>query len=97
MSNPEQIEIIKNKMESIFLNRFHCDLSKCNPDDFDKSLLANPFYFKPRNLLYLLFDIEKEFSILIPEIDIASGKFNTFNNIACIIENQLSVGTDTKG
>ena len=76
-------------MKRIFLDRFQKDLNSCSEEILNSHLLGKDFKLAPRDLLYIYFDVEKEFGIAIPEEDIVAGKFNTFNNIAEIIHNQL--------
>ena len=42
-----------------------------------------------RDLLYIFFEVEKEFGIKIPEEAIVDGEFDSFNGIVKIIINQL--------
>ncbi|MCX7745303.1 MAG: peptide maturation system acyl carrier-related protein [Clostridia bacterium] len=79
------------KLKSIFFNRFEMNLSKCSQEDFDRALLGSFFNLAPRDLIYLFFDIEKEFNINIPQDEIVEGRFNTINNIADMIDKQLSI------
>lgn len=83
-----QNEIVE-RLKKIFREYFKTDISICSNDDLDKELLGKGFMFTATDLLYLFFDIEKEFAITIPQEDIAVGRFNTFNNIVEIIAKQL--------
>ena len=80
---------IATELKGIFKQRFEMDLGDYNEEALDKELLGYEFNMQPRDLLYLFFDIEKEFGITIPQEDIAEGRFNTFNNIAVIIADCL--------
>lgn len=55
----------------------------------EEPLLGEKYCLAPRDLLYLFFDIEKEFGITIPEDDILAKKFNSIKNLIGIIETQL--------
>lgn len=95
---------IDSKLKAIFLKRFGLDfgaMGSTAPDWFrtdmapikeefgDKKLLGREFGMPPRDLLYLFFDIEKEFGISIPQESIASGEFSTYNGICRMIEKEL--------
>lgn len=82
-------EGIVNRLKKIFKNRLLIDLSQLTVNDLSNELLGETFNLSPASLIYLFFDIEKEFNIIIPEEDIAAGKFNSFNNLVDIIKNQL--------
>ncbi len=56
----------------------------------DEHPLNNKFRLKPRDLVYLLRDIEEGFNIAIPQDDIAEGRFSSFNSICALIRNQLN-------
>lgn len=84
-------EEIINRLKKTFKDRFFIDLSKYTNSDLSKELLSETYKLTPGSLIYLFFDVEKEFNISIPEEDIADGKFNSFNNIFCIIKNQLGI------
>jgi len=87
--NKSDEDFIVMRLKGIFKNRFEMDLDKCDDEALGKNLLGNEFGMKPRDLIYLFFDIEKEFNITIPQEDIAEGRFNSFNNMIGIIRNQL--------
>lgn len=77
------------RLKKIFIDRFEMSLDSFSSEVLGKNLLGKEFGFAARDLIYLFFDVEKEFGITIPEEDIVAGKFNTFNNILEIIHNQL--------
>jgi peptide maturation system acyl carrier-related protein len=54
-------------------------------------LLGTEIGLRPRHLVYILNDIEKEFDITIPEEEIVYGRFDTFDNISSLIIKQLKV------
>lgn len=82
-------EDIKNRMKGILKSRFALDIDAIKEDFGDKKLLGREFGMNPRDLLYLFFDIEKEFAISIPQESIATGEFSTYNGICKIIYNEL--------
>jgi len=88
MDNSTTNEIMTG-LKCIFKQRFKMDMEGFSEEALDKELLGNEFKMQPRDLIYLFFDIEKEFGIVIPQVDIAEGRFNTFNNIAMIIADCL--------
>ncbi|QNU67844.1 peptide maturation system acyl carrier-related protein [Ruminiclostridium herbifermentans] len=86
------MEHIEKKLDDIFKRRFGIEMGQ-NKDKFrDKKLLGQEFGMPPRDLLYLFFDVEKEFSIKIPQDAIVSGQFSTYNGICKIIYDELRNG-----
>ncbi|WP_252216646.1 peptide maturation system acyl carrier-related protein [Clostridium sp. CMCC3677] len=80
---------INIKLNNIFKNRFDIELFNNELNiNIDDNLLGNKFGLAPRDLYYLLCDIEKEFDITISEDDIDNIKFNTISNIIKIINNE---------
>lgn len=88
MSHKKNSEIY-NKLVGIFKDRFDMDFGSMEASALDEELLGGKLKLRPRDLLYIFFDIEKEFGIAIPETEIVQGRFNTFSNIAGIIGSQL--------
>lgn len=73
------------RLADIFYKRFGLDLSNKDHALRRKNFFSKDLGLEPRDLLYLFFDIEKEFDIKIPESDILGNKFCTFNDIVEII------------
>ncbi len=81
---------INIKLNNIFKNKFDIDLfDNKNDISINDNLLGKNFRLKARDLIYLLYDIEKEFNIVISEDDIDNIEFNTISNIINIINNKL--------
>lgn len=57
-----------------------------------KKLLGSIIWLAPRDLVNILFDIEREFGVQIPEKQIVDGNFDTFDHICEIICNELYGG-----
>jgi len=75
---------IESKLIAIF--------EKCSEINFDKqkslrtvSLFGADIDMMPRELVQILFEIESEFEISIPDNKINSGEFITFDNIMDIL------------
>jgi peptide maturation system acyl carrier-related protein len=83
------MEHIEKRLDKILKNRFGFEMNSIKEALRDKKLLGQEFGMLPRDLLYLFFDIEQEFLIRIPQEAVASGEFNTYNNICKIIYNEL--------
>lgn len=82
---------VEDRLKKLFSEGYGIDIDmmeKRNSEVKSENLLGVAFQFRARDLLYLYFDIEREFSIKIPEEDIASGKFSSFDDISEIIKNQ---------
>lgn len=84
----------ESKLKEIFINRLGFDFDKLqeqDPDILNKNLLGKEFQLASRDLLYIFFDVEKEFSIKVSQSNILSG-FNTFNKIlSCINQSKPDV------
>lgn len=80
---------ISNRLKDIFDSRFGICFNNMEEEALDEELLGWKLRLRAGDMLYVFFDVEREFDIVIPEEDIASGRFNTFNNIADIIGRQL--------
>ncbi len=84
--------LLKSQVEAglfkIFKNRFNIDFNELGKEYFCKNILGQDFKLAARDLLYIYFDIKKEFNIIIPEEDIAEGKFSTLNGLIDIVINQ---------
>lgn len=76
------------KLKRIFKDIVKLDFDNMSESHLDKHLLSQCFDLRPRDLVYLLYAIEKEFGITIPQEAIAEGKFSSFNNIYSIITSQ---------
>jgi peptide maturation system acyl carrier-related protein len=80
---------IEQKLDDIFKNRFGIEMSEIKEQVGDMKFLSQEFGMASRDLLYLYFDIEKEFLIKIPQEVIISGEFSTYNNVFQIIYHEL--------
>ena len=89
--NDKQKEAILLRLNNIFFELFNIDLEEVENNYLDEELLGENIGFYPRNLLYLYFEIEKKFNIIIPQENVADGKFNTINNIINIIHTQQNI------
>lgn len=52
----------------------------------DKNLFGREFNIQPRDLVLILYEIERTLNIQVPEEEIVKGNFNTFNNIEKILK-----------
>jgi peptide maturation system acyl carrier-related protein len=85
-----------DRLLKIFKERFNMDLYERWADLQDENLLGSKLGMRPGDLIYLFFDIEKEFGITIPQEHIISGKFTSLRNIVQMIhceqgENDVSI------
>ncbi|AGK99601.1 hypothetical protein [Clostridium pasteurianum] len=91
MKNLSENNSINIALNSIFKSKFNIDLFNCDDEiDINDNLLGNKLKFRARDLIYLIYYIEKEFNIDISINDIDNIKFNTINNIIYIINKKLS-------
>lgn len=80
---------IQNRLLKIIQARFNVDYASKWEEIKNQHLLGIEMGFEASELLYVYFDIEKEFEIKIPREYIVSGKFSTLSNIAEMIESEL--------
>ncbi len=83
-------EEIEKRLKGILEKRYGLIQWDVYEKILNEELLGRKWEMSPRDLVYLFFDIEKEFNITIPEKDVIEDKFSTFNNIIDIIKNQLT-------
>jgi peptide maturation system acyl carrier-related protein len=88
---------IMEKLLAIFKARFERDLSEYCPEIQNEHLLGSKIGMEPRHLIYLFFDIEREFGVTIPQEQIISGEFSNLSNIARMIQHQLEVARISAG
>jgi acyl carrier protein len=79
---------LEERLNKLFIKRFNLDMDKFNEEYKSKKLLSSEIGMSPRDLLYLFFDIENEFGIVIPQESVASGEFGTYNGILGIISDK---------
>ncbi|WP_024831768.1 peptide maturation system acyl carrier-related protein [Ruminiclostridium josui] len=90
MCNSLEKNYITEKLNKIFKNRFEIDLfSEELAVNIDDNILGKKFRFRARDLIYLVYDIEKEFNIIITDEDIDDIKLNTLRNIITVINKEL--------
>lgn len=89
MNNFSENVDISIKLNNIFKKRFDIDLFSSESDiNINDNLLGENFRLTAGDLIYLLYDVEEEFNIIVSEEDIDNIKFNTINNIITIINNK---------
>jgi len=81
---------IKQSIINIIEKRLSVNIKAFGKDVFDEDLTGSKIQLKARELLWLHFEVEKEFKINIPEHDIIDGYFNSINNIAGIVSRVLA-------
>ncbi len=81
---------IVDKLKAVFYKRFGIDLKNAEDHILNEEFLGNIFMMSARDLLYIYHDVEREFDIAIPQEDVGTGKFKTFNNVADIIYKEVS-------
>ncbi len=84
---------IEQKLKDILFHRFGIPREDWTEERTRSNFLSRDFLLLPSDLLFLFFQIEKEFGIVIPQETVVSGKFNSFQNIIEIIQVQLTSST----
>ena len=80
---------ILEKLISIFKSRLNTDFEKL-PEYETLKLFGNKINLLPYEMVYIFFDIEKEFSITISEDDIMNDKLTTIELIVDMIKEHLN-------
>jgi acyl carrier protein len=81
---------IEHKLKDILSRGFGISPGGWTESRTRSNLLSRDFLLLPSDLLFLFFEIEKEFGIKIPQEAVVSGKFNSFQNIIEVIQAQLT-------
>jgi peptide maturation system acyl carrier-related protein len=79
---------LSERLNAVFRSRLDIDFGEALRGERDKHLLGRPHSLEARDMLYLLFDVEREFGIRIPEDEIVNGRFSSYNSILEIITAQ---------
>lgn len=84
------VEQIKEKLKIIFKNRFNIII---NDSHFDRNIPLGPagLGLKSYYFLYLLQDIENEFSIRMSSGDLESGRIRTLNGLIDLIAENINI------
>jgi acyl carrier protein len=82
-------DMVKEKVLNLFEERFQVNTKHYKEGFCDEELLGKYMRLNGRDLVYLFFDVEKNFDITIPQEDLINGSFNTLNHIIDIICKQL--------
>lgn len=82
-------ELIERQFNNIFVNLWGIDFDAEKYDKKAKFLSSN-IGMAPRDLVVLLYEIEKKFDIYIDNQFLINGKFDCFSSIAAEIEEKVS-------
>lgn len=82
---------ILNRIERIIEDKFNISINKISEDYINENLLGKRIRLEARDLLYLLFEVEKEFNIRIPEESISAEEFATLNGIAQVVKKHIKL------
>ena len=78
---------VEERLSRIFIKRSSINFLR-EPEKRSLKLLSRSG-IPARELLHVYFDVKKAFNVLIPEDDVAGGRFDTFDNIVELIYEQL--------
>lgn len=78
---------IETKLEQIFKSLLNVEFRA--KEEYDYDLFGMEIGIMPTDLVYIYFEVKKQFEIEIKEESIVSGKFSSFNNIKEIIKDAL--------
>lgn len=78
---------IEIKLEQIFRSLLNIEFK--TKEEYDYDLFGMEIGIMPTELVYIYFEVKKQFEIQIKEESIVSGKFSSFNGIKEIIKDAL--------
>lgn len=79
---------IENKLFQIFKKRTKIDF-EAHKELQNKNVFDVEINLQPRELVYILYDIEKEFNIKVPDHYLINKKFCSFEMIEKIVKKEL--------
>lgn len=82
---------VSNKVDAFILNTYGIEVHQLK----DRSLLNPEVGLEPRDLIYLFFELQKEFGIRFKEEDILERKFHMLNNIKQAVYEKLCDKSDS--
>lgn len=91
MDEIADLTLIEERLKKILWDKFNIDLSFWDENKVDADLLSTTVGLVPRDLIYLLYYVEKEFNIKIKDEDIINRKFSSLKNIKDIILDSYSI------
>jgi acyl carrier protein len=81
---------VLDKLSEIIKRRFNFEPKNISPNWENELLLSSKFNFTARELVYLFFEVQREFALKIPQEYILNGSFKTAGGIAHSILNIYS-------
>lgn len=81
---------IVEKLTWIMVNKLKVNPILIVSENFNKPLTGTLFELKKLDLLYLFFEIEKNFSIIFTTTKILDYEFNTINGIIHLIDEEIA-------
>lgn len=89
MKNNEWMDIGK-KIEALLMEQFYIPKEKLGIENWDIALTSEFFGFMGIDLVYLLFEIEKQYHVRIPEEYLGNYKFNSIRGVTDALYEVLS-------
>jgi peptide maturation system acyl carrier-related protein len=83
------LDAVRERLDAVFRRRFGIDPLTLDSGARSSHLLGAPWRLEARDLLYLFFDVEREFAVSIPQERIADGRFSTLEGIERIVYDRL--------
>ncbi len=93
--NNNDLEIVKKKLIRIIQCGFEINFPDTSETIWEYKLHGDSIGLNANDLLYLFFDIEKQFNIRIPQEDILTGRFMTMKGICEIIMEQQNISRES--
>lgn len=88
--------LIRKKLIKIMEETFHTRVEFLSGEYDNVKLTGSLFHFAPRDLVYLLFEVERVFNIDISTNAIINNRFNSIKDIVTIIDEEQAYHNNTK-
>jgi len=81
---------VEQEILLVFIDKLKCNKDILQTENYQKPLTWEPFYFSVIDMAYLFFEVEKQFSIKIPEQFLHEYGFSTIEQIINTVNNLVS-------
>lgn len=78
---------VSNKVVEVLYRKFHRPYNVLEEKNWDKPLTEEPFYLSDIEMVFLLFELEKQYDRYVNSENLDNYGYCTINNISNIMEN----------
>lgn len=91
MDNENLKKEILERIKAIFFKLYKTDIDITSNSSMKADIFTNKYFLQPRDLVYMFFEVQKEFNIRIPQSSIINGCFRTIYGIMETVYSQLEI------